>query len=74
MQLGLILSLIKLGLEVFQGERKDRFLKQYIKIKEEHQDELNKGLDDRSDLAIDKLRFEAIQLAELVVRERNSGK
>ena len=74
MQLGLILSLIKLGLEVFQDERKDRYLKQYNKIKKEHQDELNKGLDDRSDLTLDKLRFEAIQLAELVVRERNSGK
>ena len=74
MNLGLILSLIKLGLEVFQDERKDRYLKQYNKIKKEHQDELNKGLDDRSDLTLDKLRFEAIQLAELVVRERNSGK
>ena len=74
MQLGLILSLIKLGLEVFQDERKDRYLKQYNKIKKEYQDELNKGLDDRSDLALDKLRFDAIQLAELIVRERNSGK
>lgn len=74
MNLELILSLIKLGLEVYQDERKDKYLKQYNKIKKEHQDELNKGLDDRSDLAIDKLRFEAIQLAELIVRERNPSK
>jgi len=72
--LGLILSLIKLGLEVFQDERKDKFLKKYLKLQKEHQDELNKGLDDRSDLKLDELRIEAIQLAELVVRERNSGK
>lgn len=74
MQLGLILSLIKLGLEVFQDERKDKYLKQYLKLQKEYQDELNKGLDDRSDLKLDQLRIEAIQLAELVVRERNSGK
>ncbi len=74
MSLELILSLIKIGAEIFQDERKDRFLKSYLKIQKEYQNELNKGLDDRSDLKLDKLRFEAIQLAELVVRERNSGK
>lgn len=74
MNLGLILSLIKLGLEVFQDERKDKFLKKYLKLQKEHQDELNKGLDDRSDLKLDQLCFEAIILAELVVRERNSSK
>lgn len=74
MNIGLILSLIKLGLEVFQDERKDKFLKKYLKLQKEHQDELNKGLDDRSDLKLDELRIESIQLAELVVRERNSGK
>lgn len=74
MNLGLILSLIKLGLEVFQNERKDKFLKKYLKLQKEYQDELNKGLDDRSDLKLDQLRLEAIILAELVVQERNSGK
>ncbi len=74
MNLELILSLIKIGAEIFQDERKDRFLKSYLKIQKEYQNELNKGLDDRSDLKLDKLRFEAIQLAELVARERNSGK
>jgi hypothetical protein len=74
MEITLILSLVKLGLEVFQGERKDKFLKKYIKIQGEYQDELNKGLDNRSDLKLDRLRLEAIGLAELVVRERNSSK
>lgn len=74
MNLGLILSLIKLGLEVFQDERKDRYLKQYLKLQKEYQGELNKGLDDRSDLTLDLLRIEATGLAELIVRERNSSK
>jgi len=72
MNLGTILSLLKLSLEVFQGERKDRFLKKFHKIEKEYQDELNKGLDDRSDLTIDKLRIEANQLATLIVSESSS--
>ena len=74
MSLELIFSLIKLGLEVYQDERKDKFIKKYVKLQEEYQNELNKGLNDRSDLKLDQLRFEAIILAELVVRERNSSK
>ena len=74
MNLGLILSLIKLGLEVFQDERKDKFFKKYLKLQKDYQDELNKGLDDRSDLKLDRLRLEAIVLAELVVRERTRSK
>jgi hypothetical protein len=70
----LILSLIKVSLEVFQDERKDRFLKKYLKIQEDYQNELNKGLDNRSDLKLMQLLGEAEQLGELVVRERSSGK
>lgn len=70
----LILSLLKVSLDVFHDERKDRFTKQFVKIQKEFQDELNKGLDERSDLKLDRLRLDAIQLAELVIRERNSGK
>lgn len=72
MSLSTILSLIKLGLEVFQSERKDRFLKKYHKIEMEWQDELNKGLDDRSDFRIDELRLQANQLAELIIAESAS--
>jgi hypothetical protein len=70
----LILSLVKLSLEVFRDERKDRFLKKYLKIKSEYQDELNKGLDGRSDLKLMQLLSEAEQLAQLVIAESNSGK
>jgi hypothetical protein len=69
MEFTLILSLIKLGLEVFQDERKDRYLKKYLKIEKAYYEELNKGLETRSDLAINKLRLDARQLAKLVVRE-----
>jgi hypothetical protein len=69
MEFTLILSLIKLGLEVFQDERKDRYLKKYLKIEKAYYEELNKGLENRSDLVINKLRLDARQLAKLVVRE-----
>lgn len=69
MNLATLLPLLKLSLEIFQGERKDRFLKKFHKIEGEYQDELNKGLDDRSDLELDRLRIEADQLAELIVAE-----
>ena len=72
MDLALILGLIKLGLEVFQDQTKDKYIKKYLKIQKEFQDEINEGLDDRSDLKLDQLRHEAKQLAELLIRERNS--
>lgn len=74
MKLDLILGLIKVGLEVYQNETKDKFLKKYIKIKKEFQDELNKGLDDRSDLVLDQLLYDAEELAKLIIQEHNRGK
>lgn len=74
MNLGTILSLLEISLEVFQSERKDRFLKQYVKIKSEYQDELNKGIDNWSDYKLSQLRIDAEQLAELVIAERSSNK
>lgn len=71
MQIELILSLVKVGLEVFQDERKDKFLKRYLKIQKEYQDEVNKGIDDRSDLKLDRLRFDAEQLAQLLISEHS---
>jgi hypothetical protein len=71
MNLGLILSLIKLGLEVFQDERKDRFTKKYLQIKDDYQNELNKGIDNWSDLTLCELRFEAEQLGALIVAEHS---
>ena len=71
MQIELILSLVKIGLETFQDERKDKFLKKYLRIQKEFQDEVNKGLDDRSDLKLDRLRFDAEQLAQLLISEHS---
>lgn len=73
MDIALILNLVKLGLEVFKDERKDKYLKRYLKIEKEFQDELSKGLDNRSDLRINELLFDAKQLAQLLVKE-HSGK
>ena len=74
MNLGTILSLLEISLEVFQSERKDRFLKQYVKIKESYQDELNKGIDNWSDYKLSQLRIDAERLAELVIAERSGNK
>lgn len=72
MDVALILSLIKIAAEIYQDERKDKYLKKHNKIEKEYQDELNKGIDNWSDLKLHQLRFEATQLAELLIRERNS--
>ena len=69
MELGLVLNLVKLSLEVFQDERRDRFLKKWVKLDKEYQDELAKDDDDISDLTLDRLRFELQDLAKLVVAE-----
>lgn len=74
MDLQLVLGLIKVGLEVYHGETRDKYLKKYLKIQKDFQHELDKGIDDRSDLELDRLRIEARQLAELLIRESNRGK
>ena len=69
MNIGMILSLIKLGLEVFKDERKDRFLKKQIKLEKEWMDEMAKPDSDRSDLTLDQLRFDSSELAKLIIAE-----
>jgi hypothetical protein len=69
MDLSLILPLIKVALDVFKDERKDRYIRRFNAIEKEFQDELNKGIDDRSDLKLDRLRFDARQLIELIVKD-----
>lgn len=71
MSVGLVLSLIKLGLEVFQDVTRDKYLKQYLKLQEDYEDEMAKGLDDRSDLTISRMFADAERLAQLVVAEAN---
>lgn len=74
MDLQLVLGLIKVGLEVYQGETRDKYLKKYVKIQQRFQDELNKGINERSDLELDRLCIDARQLAELLIRESSAGK
>lgn len=71
--IGLVLGLVKVALEVFQDERRDRYLKKYLALQKEFQDEMAKPDDERSDLALDKLVFECKQLGKLIVSE-HSGK
>lgn len=72
MDMTLVLGLLKIGLEIFKDERKGRFLKKYLKLEAEYQSEINKPDSERSDLKLDRLCFEAEQLAKLVILE--SGK
>lgn len=69
MEIGLILGLAKVALEIFQDERKDRFLKQHNKLAKEWQDEMGLPDDQRSDLALDRILFECNQLAKLIISE-----
>lgn len=69
MTIGTILSLIKLGLEVFKDERKDRFLKKQVKLEKEWMDEISKPDSERSDLTLDRLYFESNNLAKLIISE-----
>ena len=69
MDLSLILPLIKVALDVFSNERKDRYTRRFHKIESEYQDEKNKGLNDRSDLKLNELHHEARQLIELIIKD-----
>lgn len=67
MNLELILGLIKVGLEVYKDETRDRYLKKYLRIKNDYQEELNKGIDSWSDLNLNKLLLESEDLARLII-------
>jgi len=69
MQIGLVLELLKVSLETFNNERKDRFLKQYVKLEKDYNDEISKPDSDRSDLALDRILFECETLVKLVIAE-----
>lgn len=73
MELGLVLKVLKLSLEVFKDVRKDRFLKKFLKLEKEWMDEISKPDSEQSDLTLDRLHFDAEALAKLVVAE-HSGK
>lgn len=67
--IGLVLSLLKLSLEVFKDERKDRFLKQHQKLVKEWHDEISKPDNEQSDLTLDRLMLDINTLAKLVISE-----
>lgn len=70
---GLVLGLMKVALEVFQDERRDRYLKKYLALQKEFSDEMARPSDERSDLKLNRIMFECKQLAKLIVSE-HSGK
>lgn len=71
MTIGLVMGLLKVALEVFKDERRDRFQKQFKKLELEYQNELAKDDDDISDLKLDTILFKCHQLAALIVAEHN---
>lgn len=69
MQIGLIFELLKVSIETFNNERKDRFLKQYVKLEKDYNDEISKPVNNRSDFALDSILFECETLVKLVIAE-----
>lgn len=72
MDYGLVLGLLKVSIEAFNNERKDRFLKKYVKLEKEWYEEFNQPENYRSDLALDRIMLELEQLAKLVVAESSN--
>lgn len=72
MELGLVLQVLKLSLEIFKDERRNRFQKKFLKLEKEWSDELAKPDSEQSDLMLDRLYFDAEALAKLVVTEARS--
>jgi hypothetical protein len=74
MEIGLILQVLKLSLEVFKEERGDlyhRLLKKRNELEKEWHEEMSLPDDKRSDLAIDRILLESNQLAALIVAEHS---
>lgn len=72
MEIGLILGLAKVALEVFQDERKGRFSSQRDKLEKEFNEEMDKPKHDRSDLELDRIVRDSRLLGKRIIEE--SGK
>jgi hypothetical protein len=72
MEFGLVMQVLKLSLEIFQGERRDRFRNKYTRIEKEWMDEMSKPEGFISDLTLDRLHFDATILARLIISESAS--
>lgn len=84
MDIGLVLSLLKVTIETFKDERMDRFMRQYHELEHEYHAEISKPDFDpekmkgknydarnfRSDLALDNILFKCESLIKLVISER----
>jgi len=66
-KVGLILELLKISLEVFQDARKDRFIKQRMKLEKEWHEEMSKPDSEQSDLTLDRLQHESEVLARAII-------
>lgn len=83
MDAGLIFGLLKIALEVWQDERRDRFTKKLTGLRKDYREELKKEEYDstnpehkkgdqsrfRSELNLDNILFECKNIAQLVVGE-----
>lgn len=65
----LIFGLLKVSAEIFQDERKDRFLKKAIRLEREWNEEMDKHPSIRSDLALDTIMREYKLLGALIIAE-----
>jgi hypothetical protein len=74
MDVGLILGLLKVGLEVYQSETKDKLVKQFNKLEKEYFDEMARPDNERSDLFIDNLLLECEQIGRIIVSSRSENK
>lgn len=87
MEIGLVLGLLKVVIETFHDERRDRFTKKYVGLEKEWHEEKSKPVFDpqkmkgkkydardfRSDLALDRILFELEALIKLVISERDKN-
>jgi hypothetical protein len=68
--IGLLLGLAKLALEIFKDERGDRysrFSNDLLKIEKEWLEEYSRPDSERSDLALDTLLFESKQVSQRII-------
>ena len=68
----LLFGLLKVSLDVFQGERRDRFLKQYLELEKEWQDEMSLPDGRIDDSKLDSIMLKCRLLSRLVISEHNN--
>lgn len=69
MDIGLIFGLVKVALEVWKDERKDRFEKKRANLERDYYEELKRPEHERSQLYLDNILLELDILAKTVLPE-----